>query len=153
MSKDELAAMENCSPSLHLTHSVESLSLYSHVPATHSMISAAPVPNVSSVSGPSTTPTLLLTPSAVTKLWLTHLPSKYTLAFVVRLTFSNVAVVIAILLGCGLTLFVRVACCACNVLLWYRTVKKGDIPNITEFLGHSARNQEPQLEYVSWMPT
>src|SRR5690606_6111247 len=48
------------------------------------MISGLLVPKVS-LAG-STTPTDLWLPSAVTKLWLTHFPSKYTLAAVCNST-------------------------------------------------------------------
>ncbi|MNW10915.1 hypothetical protein D3C71_2082370 [compost metagenome] len=57
------------------------------------MISAAAVPKVS-VAG-RTTPTDFFVPSARVKLWLTHLPSKYTLALVVRVTPAKVSVVMA----------------------------------------------------------
>ncbi len=55
------------------------------------MISGAPVLKVS-VEG-STTPTLFLVPSASVMLWLTHLPSKYTLALVATETLSNCSMV------------------------------------------------------------
>lgn len=58
------------------------------------MISGAPVPKVSVLG--STTPTDFLVPSAKVKLWLTHLPSKYTLAAVVRVTLGMVLVVMAL---------------------------------------------------------
>jgi hypothetical protein len=47
------------------------------------------------VSGPKTTPADLLTPSAVTNECETALPSKYTFALVVRVTFCMVVVGIA----------------------------------------------------------
>src|SRR5690554_765085 len=56
------------------------------------MISGLPVPKVS-FDG-STTPTDLWLPSAVTKLWLTHLPSKYTLAAVCSSTPENFSVML-----------------------------------------------------------
>jgi hypothetical protein len=61
-------------------------SLYSQAPATHSMISGAPVLKVR-VAG-RITPTDFLVPSAKVMPWLTHLPSKYTLAWVLTLTLS-----------------------------------------------------------------
>jgi hypothetical protein len=51
------------------------------------MISGAPVLKVR-VEG-KITPTDLLVPSAKVMLWLTHLPSKYTLAWGLTLTFWN----------------------------------------------------------------
>ena len=66
--------MLNLSPGPDFFHSSLPASLYSQAPPTHSMISAAPVLKVS-VAG-STTPTLLLVPSASVKPCETHLPSK-----------------------------------------------------------------------------
>src|SRR3989338_2690055 len=69
--------------------------LYSQEPATHSMISGAPVLKVS-VAG-STTPTDFFVPSGKVMPWLTHLPSKYTLAWVVTDTPSIFSVVMGAL--------------------------------------------------------
>ena len=55
-------------------------------PATVSMISGAPVLKVKAAGR--ITPTLLRVPSLNSTVWLTHLPSKYTLAWVVTDTPS-----------------------------------------------------------------
>src|SRR3954462_3035916 len=72
--------MENFSPADDLTQRSVPASLYSHDPPTHSMTSAAPVLKVR-VAG-RITPTDFFVPSARVMPWLTHLPSKYTLALV-----------------------------------------------------------------------
>src|SRR4051812_22395048 len=82
--------MENFSPAADLRHSLLPASLYSQEPPTHSMVSGAPVLKVS-VAG-RITPTDFLVPSASTMPWLTHLPSKYTLARVVTLAPERVSV-------------------------------------------------------------
>src|SRR6478672_13373565 len=64
---------------------------YSQLPATHSITSGAPVLKVR-VAG-RITPTDFFVPSASCRPWLTHLPSKYTLARVVTLTPGRVSVV------------------------------------------------------------
>src|SRR3989338_5159844 len=91
MSNFELPGTLNCSPAEEFTQVSLPASLYSHDPATHSMISGAPVLNVS-VAG-STTPTDFFVPSGKVMPWLTHLPSKYTLAWVVTDTPSIFSVV------------------------------------------------------------
>ena len=83
--------MLNCSPSLDTTQESLSASLYSQPPPTHSMISGSLVLKISVLG--STTPTDFLEPPASVMLWLTHLPSKYTFARVVTLTWSIFAVV------------------------------------------------------------
>src|SRR3954469_2355080 len=83
--------MENFSPAEDLTQRSAPASLYSHDPPTHSITSAAPVLKVR-VAG-RITPTDFLVPSAKVTPWLTHLPSKYTLARVVTLTPPRVSVV------------------------------------------------------------
>src|SRR3989344_4220135 len=82
-------------PAEGLTQASVPSSLYSQDPATHSMISGGPVLKVS-VAG-STTPTDFLVPSANVMPWLTHLPSKYTLAWVVTDTPSIFSVVMSAL--------------------------------------------------------
>src|SRR3954449_6792166 len=93
MSKLELAGTVNFSPGPLWRHSSVPASLYSQLPATHSMISAAAVLKVSCEG--STTPTDLRVPSARVRLWLTHLPSKYTLAWVAMLAPPICEVVMA----------------------------------------------------------
>src|SRR3989344_9589409 len=91
MSNFELPGTLNLSPAEDLTQASVPSSLYSQDPATHSMISGAPVLKVS-VAG-STTPTDFLVPSANGMPWLTHLPSKHTMAWEVTGTpaiFSDV---------------------------------------------------------------
>jgi hypothetical protein len=61
------------------------------------MISAAAVPKVSSAGR--TTPTDFLLPSASVRLWLTHLPSKYTLAWVLTLTLAMWEVLMVLAVG------------------------------------------------------
>src|SRR3990167_10188322 len=97
MSNFELPGTLNLSPAEDLTQASVPSSLYSQDPATHSMISGAPVLKVS-VAG-STTPTDFLVPSANVMPWLTHLPSKYTLAWVVTDTPSIFSVVMGAQLG------------------------------------------------------
>src|SRR3990167_1637040 len=84
MSKLLLPGMLNLSPGADLSQASVPASLYSQPPATHSMISGAQVLKVS-VAG-STTPTDFLVPSGKVMPWLTHLPSKYTLAWVLTVT-------------------------------------------------------------------
>src|SRR3954465_5991061 len=91
MSKLELPGMENFSPGPDFCHSLLPASLYSQEPATHSMISGAPVLKVRLAGR--TTPTDFFVPSASVMAWLTHLPSKYTLALVATDTASNFSVV------------------------------------------------------------
>src|SRR3954469_8826340 len=91
MSKLESAGTEKSWPAEEGTHWSVPASLYSHEPATHSMISAAPVLKVSWAGR--MTPTDFFVPSAKVTPWLTHLPSKYTLARVVTLTPERVSVV------------------------------------------------------------
>src|SRR5258706_1288440 len=93
MSKLELAGPPNFSPGTLFCQLSMPATLYSQPPATHSMISGAPVLKVSWEG--STTPTDFLVPSARVTVWLTHLPSKYTLACVVTLAPSIFSVVIA----------------------------------------------------------
>src|SRR6478672_5952801 len=97
MSNLELPGTLNFSPAEDFTQLSVPSSLYSHEPATHSMISGAPVLNVS-VAG-STTPTDFFVPSGKVMPWLTHLPSKYTLAWVVTDTPSIFSVVMDALDG------------------------------------------------------
>jgi hypothetical protein len=94
MSNFELPGTLNFSPALDLTQSLLPSNLYSQKPATHSMISGAPVLNVK-VAG-KITPTDNLLPLAVVMAWLTHLPSKNTLARVVMLTASIFSVVMGL---------------------------------------------------------
>src|SRR3989338_6608865 len=84
MSKLLLPGMANLSPGPDLSQASVPASLYSQPPATHSMISGAPVLKVR-LAG-STTPTDFLVPSGKVMPWLTHLPSKYTLAWVLTVT-------------------------------------------------------------------
>src|SRR5512134_1786842 len=93
MSKLELPGTLNRSPGPLFCHWSLPASLYSQPPATHSMISGAPVLNVSWEGR--TTPTDFFVPSARVTVWLTHLPSKYTLACVATLAFAIFSVVIA----------------------------------------------------------
>jgi hypothetical protein len=92
MSNRELAPMPNFSPGEDFTHVSEPASLYSQLPATHSMISGAPVLKVS-VAG-KMTPTDFFVPSGSEIPCETHLPSKYTLAWVETETPSMLVVVI-----------------------------------------------------------
>src|SRR5205085_640858 len=80
MSKLELPGIANFSPGPLFTQASLPANLYSQPPATHSMTSGAPVLKVSWAGR--TTPTDFLVPSASVTVWLTHLPSKYTLALV-----------------------------------------------------------------------
>ena len=98
MSNLELPGTLKDSPAEDFTQSSLPASLYSQAPPTHSMISGAPVLKVR-VDG-RTTPTDFLVPSASVMPWLTHLPSKYTLAWVVTLTLSIFSVVMGVLYGC-----------------------------------------------------
>src|SRR4051794_7174896 len=91
MSKLESPGVLNLSPAALFFHSPLPASLYSQPPATHSMISGAPVLNVSCAGR--MTPMDFLVPSANWMEWLTHLPSKYTLAWVVTVTPSILEVV------------------------------------------------------------
>lgn len=84
--------MPNFSPGDDLIHSSVPASLYSQLPATHSMISGAPVLKVKEAG--KMTPTDFLVPSGNEIPCETHLPSKYTLAWVVTETPSMVVVVI-----------------------------------------------------------
>ena len=93
MSNLELPGTLNFSPAEDFTQASLPASLYSQPPATHSMISGAPVLKVR-VAG-RITPTDFLVPSASVMPWLTHLPSKYTLAWVVTLTLSIFSVVMS----------------------------------------------------------
>src|SRR3989344_8787123 len=95
MSNFEVPGTLNLRPAEDLTQASGPSSLYSQDPATHSMISGAPVLKVS-VAG-STTPTDFFVPSANVMPWLTHLPSKYTLAWVVTDTPSIFSVVMSAL--------------------------------------------------------
>src|SRR3954465_1038345 len=83
--------MLNFSPAPERTHRSPPASLYSQAPATHSMISGAPVLKVR-VAG-RITPTDFFVPSARVMPWLMHLPSKYTLALVATLLTSSCSVV------------------------------------------------------------
>lgn len=74
MSNFELPGMLNFSPAVDLTQASLPASLYSQAPATHSMISGAPVLKVR-LAG-KITPTDFLVPSAKVMPWLMHLPSK-----------------------------------------------------------------------------
>ena len=94
MSNFELPGMLNFSPGVDFTQLSVPSSLYSHEPATHSMISGAPVLKVR-VEG-KITPTDFFVPSASVMPWLTHLPSKYTLAWVLTVTPSRVWVVMVV---------------------------------------------------------
>ena len=69
-----LAPMLKRSPATERFQSALPASLYSQLPATHSMISGAAVPKVSLAGN--TTPTDFLLPSGKVRVWLTHLPSK-----------------------------------------------------------------------------
>src|SRR6476661_1976534 len=91
MSNFEFAGTEKRSPADERTHWSEPARRYSQLPPTHSMISGAPVLKVR-VAG-RITPTDFFVPSASCRPWLTHLPSKYTLARVVTLTPGRVSVV------------------------------------------------------------
>ena len=91
MSNFALPGTLNFSPVTDLTQSLLPASLYSQAPPTHSMISGAPVLKVN-VAG-KITPTDFLVPSAKVMPWLTHLPSKYTLAWVVTLMLWIISVV------------------------------------------------------------
>src|SRR5687767_7062257 len=93
MSKLELPGTLNFSPGPLFCQLSLPASLYSQPPATHSMISGAPVLKVSWEGN--TTPTDFFVPSARVTVWLTHLPSKYTLACAVTLAPSIFSVVIA----------------------------------------------------------
>src|SRR5665647_3044738 len=93
MSKLECPGTLNFSPAEDFTQLSAPASLYSQLPDTHSMISGAPVLKVK-VAG-RITPTDFLLPSARVMPWLTHLPSKYTLARVMTLTLSIFSVVMA----------------------------------------------------------
>src|SRR6478736_3912149 len=93
MSKLELAGTLNCSPGPLWSQASLPARRYSQPPAVHSMISGAPVLNVSCEG--STTPTDFFVPLASVTVWLTHLPSKYTLAWVETEAPSIFSVVIA----------------------------------------------------------
>ncbi len=91
MSNLVLPGTLNCSPALDFTQASVPARRYSQAPAVHSMISGAAVPKVS-VAG-STTPTDFFVPSGNVRAWLTHLPSKYTLAWVATVTPSILSVI------------------------------------------------------------
>src|SRR3954463_2189356 len=91
MSKLLFAGTENRSPADERTQRSVPARRYSQLPPTHSITSAAPVLKVR-VAG-RITPIDFFVPSASCRLWLTHLPSKYTLARVVTLTPEKVSVV------------------------------------------------------------
>jgi len=74
ISNFELPGTENFSPGPDWFQASVPAMRHSHEPATHSMISGAPVPKVR-VAG-RMTPTDFLVPSARVMPWLTHLPSK-----------------------------------------------------------------------------
>jgi hypothetical protein len=95
MSNLVLPGTLNFSPAEDFTQACVPASWYSQLPATHSMISGAPVLNVK-VAG-KITPTDFLLPSAKVSWWLTHLPSKKTLAVVLTDTPSMWVVVMVIL--------------------------------------------------------
>src|SRR5689334_5952626 len=86
--------MLNFWPGPEAIHSVVPASWYSQLPPAPSMISGAPVLKVR-VEG-RITPTDFLVPSASVRLWLTHLPSKYTLALVATAALLIVSVVVVI---------------------------------------------------------
>src|SRR3954470_9572381 len=91
MSKLLFAGTEKRSPAPERTQRSVPPSRYSQLPPTHSITSGAPVLKVR-VAG-RITPTDFFVPSASCRPWLTHLPSKYTLARVVTLTPERVSVV------------------------------------------------------------